>query len=72
MDSAVIQPEQKDTHGHTVPSHFDTVLVCGKHQGVTDTYIFSVFCIEVLIIRYDKMVSHMMSNMCICICHKGM
>jgi hypothetical protein len=27
---------------------------------VTDAYIFSVFCVEVLIIRYNKMVSHMM------------
>jgi hypothetical protein len=26
---------------------------------VTDAYIFSVFYIEVLIIRYDKIVSHM-------------
>jgi hypothetical protein len=29
---------------------------------VTDTYIFSVFCVRVLIIRYDKMVSHMTST----------
>jgi hypothetical protein len=29
-------------------------------QHVTDVYIFSVFCVRVLIIRYDKMVSHMM------------
>jgi hypothetical protein len=33
-----------------------------KAEGVTDTYIFSVFCVEVLIIRYDKMVSHMMQT----------
>jgi hypothetical protein len=28
--------------------------------SVTDAYLFCFFCIEVLIIRYDKMVSHMM------------
>jgi hypothetical protein len=42
----------------------------GSLQDVMDVYIFSVFCVEVLIIRYDKMVSHMMPNMCMCICHK--
>jgi hypothetical protein len=30
-------------------------------EEVSQTHIsFSVFCVEVLIIRYDKMVSHMM------------
>jgi hypothetical protein len=34
----------------------------GKYEcpTVTDTYIFFCFCVGVFIIRYDKMVSHMM------------
>jgi hypothetical protein len=34
VDSVVIRPEQKDTHGHIIPSRFDTVLVHGKQQDV--------------------------------------
>jgi hypothetical protein len=34
IDSIVIRPEQKDTHGRSVPERFDTVLVRGRHQGV--------------------------------------
>jgi hypothetical protein len=29
-------------------------------EHVTDMYLFACFCVEVLIIRCDKMVSHMM------------
>jgi hypothetical protein len=36
-----------------VPSAHDILTV-------TDAYIFLFFCVGVLIIRYDKMVSHMM------------
>jgi hypothetical protein len=36
------------------------MLIPKKGGNVMDAYIFSVFYIEVLIIRYDKMVSHMM------------
>jgi hypothetical protein len=32
---------------------------------------FSVFCVEVLIIRYDKMVSHMMPTCAFVVCHKA-
>ncbi|KAI9432661.1 hypothetical protein H4582DRAFT_1820803, partial [Lactarius indigo] len=35
VDGAVIWPEQKDARGCTVPQQFDTVLVRGRHQGVT-------------------------------------
>ncbi|KAI9429934.1 hypothetical protein H4582DRAFT_2064414 [Lactarius indigo] len=34
VDSAVIQPEQKDTHGHVIPSHFDTILVHSTLQDI--------------------------------------
>jgi hypothetical protein len=37
------------------------VIFKRKRRQVSQTCIsFSVFCVEVLIIRYDKMVSHMM------------
>ncbi|KAI9434940.1 hypothetical protein H4582DRAFT_2112453 [Lactarius indigo] len=32
VDSVVIQPEQKDAHGRTVPERFDTMLVCGRQD----------------------------------------
>ena len=32
-DSVVVRPEQFDTHGRTVPSRFDTVIVCGEHDA---------------------------------------
>jgi hypothetical protein len=37
----------------------DNLPVLQMHHTVTDTYRFTCFCVEVLIIRYDKMVSHM-------------
>jgi hypothetical protein len=35
VDSVVVQPEQLDTHGHTVPSRFDTVVVQDGHNTHT-------------------------------------
>jgi hypothetical protein len=35
-------------------------LIPKEGGNVTDAYIFLFFCVGVLIIRYDKMVSHMM------------
>ena len=34
-DSVVVRPEQLDTHGRTVPSHFDTVVVHDAHKSRT-------------------------------------
>ncbi|KAH9061973.1 hypothetical protein EDB87DRAFT_391109 [Lactarius vividus] len=34
VDSVVVRPEQNDAHGRTIPSQFDTVLVCGRHEDV--------------------------------------
>jgi hypothetical protein len=38
----------------------DYVILINYLTTVMDAYIFLFFCIEVLIIRYDKMISHMM------------
>ena len=33
-DAVIVQPEHVDTHGRTVPSQFDTVIVRGGHNAV--------------------------------------
>jgi hypothetical protein len=32
-DAVIVRPEHIDTHGRTVPSRFDTVLVHGGHNA---------------------------------------
>jgi hypothetical protein len=33
VDTIHVRAEQHELHGHTIPAHFDTVLVCGKDSG---------------------------------------
>ena len=37
IDSVVAQPEHRDTHGHLVPSQFDTMLVHGQEDRMHRT-----------------------------------
>jgi hypothetical protein len=36
-DAVVVRPEHVDTHGRTVPSRFDTVIVCGRNAVMHGT-----------------------------------
>ncbi|KAH9019477.1 hypothetical protein EDB85DRAFT_1873073 [Lactarius pseudohatsudake] len=33
IDAVHVRPEQRDTHGRSIPSRFDTVIVRGHHRG---------------------------------------
>ena len=33
IDTVHVRPDQRDIHGHPIPTWFDTVIVCGDQQG---------------------------------------
>jgi hypothetical protein len=56
--------------GHTMTSYCSSNAGVGCQSRVSVMEVYSsLFSESVLIIRYDKMVSHMMPNMCISICY---